>query len=144
MSVETFESGSGNQEQVAFPSNFVVATDVSLALGLERMVVVFVPEGSLKELTRKLRKKEKKKRRRRRKSCQVSHSALLSSFSASPFVVCCDLCVHVYAGACCCDLCIVCVRVYAGACYFDMCIVCIRVYAGACYSPYLLCKCNTD
>ena len=63
MSVETFESGSGNQEQVAFPSNFVVATDVSLALGLERMVVVFVPEGSLKELTRKLRKKKKKKKK---------------------------------------------------------------------------------
>ena len=67
MSVETFESGSGNQEQVAFPSNFVVATDVSLALGLERMVVVFVPEGSLKELTRKLREKRKKREKKRKK-----------------------------------------------------------------------------
>ena len=135
VTVKTVESGSGNQKRVAFPSKFVVATDISLALGLERMVVVFVPEGSLTKLTGKLRKekeKEKRKRKnRRRKSCQIFHFALLSSFSASPFVVCCDLriaCVRVYAVACCCDL-----R-----------IVCIRVYAGACYSLYLLCKRNTD
>ena len=132
VTVKTVESGSGNQKRVAFPSKFVVATDISLALGLERMVVVFVPEGSLTKLTGKLRKEEEKeKEKRRRKSCQIFHFALLSSFSASPFVVCCDLriaCVSVYAVACCCDL-----R-----------IVRIRVYADACYSLYLLCKRNTD
>ena len=39
------ESGSGKEEYVAFPIKFAIATDISLVLGLERMVVVFVPES---------------------------------------------------------------------------------------------------
>ena len=90
MSVETFESGSGNQEQVAFPSNFVVATDVSLALGLERMVVVFVPEGSLKELTRKLRKKKEEKKKKKKKK-ELSGFPLCAAVFLFRKSVCCLL-----------------------------------------------------
>ena len=85
--VQTVESASGNEERVAFPSNFVVATDVSLALGLERMVVVFVPEGSLRNLTGKPRK-EKERKKKKKELSGVPLCAAVFLFRKS---VCCLL-----------------------------------------------------
>ncbi|KAK7504476.1 hypothetical protein BaRGS_00004342, partial [Batillaria attramentaria] len=44
VSVRAVEAGSGKEELVAFPKDHAVATDISLVAGLERMVVVYVPE----------------------------------------------------------------------------------------------------
>ena len=92
VTVKTVENGSGNQKRVAFPSKFVVATDISLALGLERMVVVFVPEGSLTKLTGKLRKeKEKEKRKRKKKKKELSDFPLCAAVFLFRKSICCLL-----------------------------------------------------
>jgi hypothetical protein len=45
LKVKAVEAGTGDEEVVASPEDSVIATDISLASGLERMVVVFLPES---------------------------------------------------------------------------------------------------
>ena len=44
MRIRAVESGSGKENDVAFPGDMAIAADISLVAGLERMVLVHVPE----------------------------------------------------------------------------------------------------